>query len=377
MSGNHERALDALSRRGRLRALEPAHGIDFTSNDYLGLAQSQELAQAVEAAIARGVPVGAGGSRLLRGNHPEHELLEQEAARFFGGETALYFGGGFVANTALLATLPSRGDLIVYDELIHASAHDGMRLSKAEAKAARHNDAQSFDDAISAWRAAGGMGQAWITIESLYSMDGDRAPIAALAEIADRHDAMLLIDEAHATGVFGPDGRGLAAGLEGRANVITLHTCGKALGAMGALVIGPRTVRDFLVNRGRAFIYATAPSPLMAAAVRAALAICRDDPQRRQKLHDLIAFAERALTSKTRFQASGSQIQPLVIGSDAAAVALATAMRRRGYDIRAIRPPTVPEGTARLRLTITLNVTEEEISRLIDDIAAAQAETAA
>jgi 8-amino-7-oxononanoate synthase len=377
MPGNHERALDALSRRGRLRTLEPAHGLDFTSNDYLGLAQSRALADAIEAAIARGVPVGAGGSRLLRGNHAEHELLEQEAAHFFGGETALYFGGGFIANTALFSTLPARGDLIVYDELIHASAHEGMRLSKAEAKAVRHNDAQGFDDAITAWRATGGTGQPWIAIESLYSMDGDRAPIAELAAIADRHDAMLIVDEAHATGVLGPDGRGLAADLEGRENVVTVHTCGKALGATGALVIAPRTIRDFLVNRGRAFIYATAPSPLMAAAVRAALNICRNDPQRRQRLHDLVGFAARELTTKTRFAASGSQIQPLTIGSDGTAMALATAMKTRGYDIRAIRPPTVPEGTSRLRLTITLNVSELEITRLIDDLAAAEAENAA
>ncbi|CCB67646.1 MULTISPECIES: 8-amino-7-oxononanoate synthase [unclassified Hyphomicrobium] len=377
MPGNHERALDALSRRGRLRTLEPAHGLDFTSNDYLGLAQSRALADAIEGAIARGVPVGSGGSRLLRGNHAEHELLEQEAAHFFGGETALYFGGGFIANTALFSTLPARGDLIVYDELIHASAHEGMRLSKAEAKAVRHNDAQGVDDAITAWRATGGTGQPWIAIESLYSMDGDRAPIAELATIADRHEAMLIVDEAHATGVLGPDGRGLAADLEGRENVVTVHTCGKALGAMGALVIAPRTIRDFLVNRGRAFVYATAPSPLMAAAVRAALNICRNDPLRRQRLHDLVAFAARELTTKTRFAASGSQIQPLIIGSDGTAMALATAMKTRGYDIRAIRPPTVPEGTSRLRLTITLNVSELEITRLIDDLAAAEAENAA
>ncbi|HML27617.1 MAG TPA: 8-amino-7-oxononanoate synthase [Hyphomicrobium sp.] len=377
MPGNHERALDALSRRGRLRALESAHGLDFASNDYLGLAQSRELAAAVESAITRGVPVGAGGSRLLRGNHPEHELLEQEAADFFGGETALYFGGGFIANTALLSTLPARGDLIVYDELIHASAHEGMRLSKAEAKAVRHNDAQAFEETIKAWRAAGGAGQPWIAIESLYSMDGDQAPIAELATIADRHDAMLIIDEAHATGVLGPQGRGLANFLEGRENIITLHTCGKALGAMGALVIGPRTFRDFLINRGRAFIYATAPSPLMAAAVRAALDICRNDPLRRDRLHHLVAFAARELAAKTRFAVSGSQIQPLVVGTDKAAVALAGAMKARGYDLRAIRPPTVPEGTSRLRLTITLNVTEADITHLIDDLAAAEAENAA
>ena len=377
MPSNHERALDALLRRGRLRSLDTPAGIDFTSNDYLGLAQSQELADAVVAAIERGVPVGAGGSRLLRGNHPEHEALEAEAARFFGAETALFFGGGFIANTALLATLPSRGDLIVYDELIHASVHDGMRLSKTEATAARHNDPQSIEDAIKTWRAAGGTGQPWIVVESLYSMDGDRAPIDDLAGIAARYDAMLIVDEAHSTGVFGAEGRGLAAHLEGAANIITLHTCGKALGVMGALVLAPKTMRDFLVNRARAFIYATAPSPLVAAAVRAALQICKNEPERREKLHRLIGFAERELKSKTRFAPSGSQIQPIIVGADSSALALAAAMKARGYDIRAIRPPTVPEGTARLRMTITLNTDEAVLSRLISDLVAAEAEVAA
>jgi 8-amino-7-oxononanoate synthase len=377
MPSNHERALDALLRRGRLRSLDAPAGIDFSSNDYLGLAQSQALADAVVAAIERGVPIGAGGSRLLRGNHPEHEALEADAARFFGGETALFFGGGFTANTALMAALPARGDLIVYDELIHASVHDGMRLSKAEAVAARHNDPQSIEDAIKAWRTAGGAGQPWIVVESLYSMDGDRAPIDDLAAIAQRHDAMLIVDEAHATGVFGPEGRGFAAHLEGRDNVITLHTCGKALGVMGALVLAPKTIRDFLVNRARSFIYATAPSPLVAAAVRAAIEICGKEPERREKLHRLITFTEAELKSKTRYAPSGSQIQPIIVGADTTAVALASAMRARGYDIRAIRPPTVPEGTARLRMTVTLNTDEAILSRLIDDLAAAGAEIAA
>lgn len=377
MPANHERALEALARRGRLRTLAVPNGADFTSNDYLGFAQSPEMGEAITRAIARGVPVGAGGSRLLRGNHAEHEALEREAAEFFGAESALFFGGGFFANTALLATLPARGDLIVFDELIHASVHEGMRLSKADAVSARHNDAQNFSDAIDAWRSAGHTGQPWIVVESLYSMDGDRAPIDALADVARLHGAMLIVDEAHATGVFGPDGRGLAAHLDGRADVISVHTCGKALGAMGALVLAPRTVRDFLVNRARSFIYATAPSPLIAAAVRAALERCRKEPERRDQLHRLIAFAGRELTAHTAFAPSGSQIQPIIVGSDTRAVALATALQACGYDIRAIRPPTVPEGTARLRLTITLNTTEGAIARLIRDLASADAETAA
>jgi 8-amino-7-oxononanoate synthase len=374
MSATHERALEALAKRGRLRALQRRSGMDFASNDYLGLAQSDELANAVRAALDRGVPVGAGGSRLLRGNHEEHEALEAEAAAHFGAESALFFGGGFIANTALLSTLPQRGDLIVYDELIHASAHEGMRLSKAEAAMARHNDAGACDAAITGWRRAGGTGRPWIAVESLYSMDGDRAPLSELAEVAGRHDAMLLIDEAHATGVFGPDGRGLSAALEGKSNVISLHTCGKALGVMGALVLAPKTIRDFLINRSRAFIYATAPSPLIAATVRAALQIIKDEPQRHHRLHDLIAIAGALIADKLHVSPSGSQIQPIIAGSDARAVAIAAAVQARGFDVRAIRPPTVPEGTARLRLSITLHTDEEALAEVISVIKDVMAE---
>lgn len=377
MPASHDRALDALLRRGRLRSLEPRHGLDFTSNDYLSLADSALLRQAAVDAIERGVPIGAGGSRLLRGNHPEHEALETEAAAFFGAETALFFGGGFIANTAIFSTLPMRGDVIIYDELIHASAHEGMRLSKAEAVSAPHNDPQSIDDTLKRWRTAGGTGQAWIAIESLYSMDGDRAPIDDLAAVAARHDAILVIDEAHATGVYGPDGRGLAAHLEGQPNVVSLHTCGKALGAMGALVLAPRSMRDFLVNRSRAFIYATAPSPLVAAVVRATLAIVRQEPERRERLLRLIAHAGEQLAALTSFAPSGSQIQPIVVGSDSRAVALAGTMRKHGYDIRAIRPPTVPEGTARLRMTITLHANEAALTDAIKALATAEAELTA
>ena len=187
MHKSHERALEALSRRGRHRALATAVGADFASNDYLGLASSEALRDAALAALERGVPVGAGGSRLLRGNHREHEALEAEAAAFFGAESALFLGGGFLANVAIFSTLPQRGDLIVHDALIHASVHDGMRASKAERAEARHNDPQAFEDAISDWRAAGGAGTPWIAVESLYSMDGDRAPLDELATIARRH----------------------------------------------------------------------------------------------------------------------------------------------------------------------------------------------
>ncbi|ATQ70172.1 8-amino-7-oxononanoate synthase [Methylosinus trichosporium OB3b] len=367
--------LAGLAARDRLRALAPRAGLDFTSNDYLGLAQSPDYARAAAAALARGVPLGAGGSRLLRGNHPEHEALEAEAASFFGAESALFFGAGFSANVALLATLPQRGDLIVHDALIHASAHDGMRLSRAASAAAAHNDVEAFEAAIRAFRREGGTGRVFLVVESLYSMDGDVAPLADLAALADRHEAFLLIDEAHATGVYGPGGRGLAAALEGRENVVTLHTCGKALGLFGALALMPRVLREFLVNRCRPFIFATAPSPLLAASVRAALPIVEAAEDRRASLAARVALAGRELR-RHGLAAPLSQIAPIIVGADARALALAAAMQARGYDIRAIRPPTVAEGTARLRVTLTLNVSEAEIIAMIDDLAAEMARLA-
>ena len=356
-----ETNLRELRERGRFRSLRQRTGVDFTSNDYLGLAESDELRQAAADAIARGVPVGAGGSRLLRGNHPEHEALEAEAAAFFGAETALYFGAGYAANVAIFSTLPQRGDLIVHDELIHASVHEGLRRGPRRASACRHNDVDAFDardrPLAHGGRHAGGPGSrsrastAWTAT----------APLAELVAVADRHDAMLVIDEAHATGVLGPDGRGLAAAFEGRDNVITLHTCGKALGTVGGFVLAPQDLRDFLVNRARPFIFSTAPSPLIAAGARSALEISREragaprtaravsSPSPRRELQPPL----RSSTSSRLADPAGHRRR-----RSARPWRSPHALQARGFDVRAIRPPTVPEGTARLRISLTLNVDE-------------------
>lgn len=359
-----------LAAIGRLRRLAPDQGIDFASNDYLGLAASGRLADAARAALDRGVAVGSGGSRLLRGNRAEHEALEHEAATFFGSEAALFFPTGFTANSALLATLPRRGDLILADELVHASMHEGLRLTRAEARMVRHNDAHAFEQTLTDWRRAGGKGQVWIAVESLYSMDGDFAPLADLSQIAQRHDAMLLVDEAHATGICGPSGRGLSATLPSRDHIISLHTCGKALGAEGALLCGPQTLREFLINRARPFIFSTAPSPLTAAIVRAAMAIVRDGDDLRAALQARMAEAKRLLTPLgAKF--GGSPILPLVLGDDARTMAVAAQAQAAGFDLRGIRPPTVPEGTSRLRIVITLNAAPDDIAALAKMLAPA------
>lgn len=360
--------LRGLDRKDRLRALAPRAGRDFASNDYLGLAASGRLADAVRRALDAGTPVGAGGSRLLRGNAEEHERLEAFAADFFHAERTLYFGGGYVAKFATLTTLPQKGDLLVMDELVHASAHEGARAGRALAVTARHNDVEAFAEEIRRFRASGGAGRVWVVVESLYSMDGDRAPLAALMALADRHDAFLFIDEAHATGVYGADGRGLTAPFEGRENVLVLHTCGKALGGSGALLAGAKVLCDYLVNRARPFIFATAPSPLMAVAAEEALALVTAEPERRARLAALVAHAGREL-ARIGVPASGSQIQPVIVGDNGRAMALAAALQARGFDVRGVRPPTVPEDTARLRVSLTLNVDEAAVTTLADALA--------
>ncbi len=366
--------LKNLQRRQHLRTLADNRGADFSSNDYLGLAASPSIRNALIAELENGLATGAGGSRLLRGNHPEHELLEAEAAFCFRAPSMLYFNNRYTAKLAVLSTLPLRGDLIAYDELIHASAREGMRAGKAETVSIPHNNADAFDRAICTWRKKGGRGTPWIVVESLYSMDGDIAPLSDLIEIADHHGAFLFIDEAHATGVHGPDGRGFATGLEGRQNIITLHTCGKAMASSGGLVGAHPVLRDFLVNRARPFIYSTAPSPLQVSATRIALKTMIAEQYRRRELHRLIAFANAQFADHFGKAGSGTQILPLVISDADRTLRIAHRMQAKGFDIRAIRPPTVAVGTARLRITITLNVDEPTITRMFEYLATIMAE---
>lgn len=367
--GRYRADLDNLKREDRLRGLHPRAGIDFSSNDYLALADSPRMKAAITAAIDNGTPVGSGGSRLLRGNCAEHEALEAMAAAFFDVEKALYFPGGFVANYAVMTTLPQRGDLLLMDDLAHASIREGARAGRAEARVFAHNDPEAAARAIQKWRGEGGKGRIWIAIESVYSMDGDIAALDEFMALADRCEAFLYVDEAHATGVFGEHGRGLAARLGRRDNLLVIHTCGKALGAVGALITGPRVLCDFLVNRSRPFIFATAPSPLNAVAVMEALAILQDEPERRARLAALIASTHRKGASLAGWTASHTQIVPYIVGDNAPTMRLASALQARGFDVRGIRPPTVPQGTSRLRISLTLNVDEKAVDALLDAIA--------
>ncbi|MES0864891.1 8-amino-7-oxononanoate synthase [Ruegeria sp. SCPT10] len=363
--------LQVLENRHRRRTLSQACGLDFASNDYLGLAGSKILQRAAHEALEAGVPMGSGGSRLLRGNHPEQEALEQEAADFFGAEGALFMGGGFQANQALFSTLPAAEDLVIYDTMIHASAHEGMRLGRSQTRGFAHNDVGNARKIIAEWRSAGGVGQIWIAVESVYSMEGDLAPLQDLSLLSIESDAILVVDEAHATGIYGPQGRGLAHDLQ--AEVLSLHTCGKALGVSGGLICGSKMVIDALVNRARPFIFATAPTPLTAALVRASLQALKTD-------NDLVASAKaRIRHGHSVAQSIGlpqsilnSQIIPVLLGDEARTMTMATALQKQGFDVRGIRPPTVPRGTPRLRISVTGNVSHADISALFDAISQLQ-----
>lgn len=367
-TAKYAETLNRLNRQNRGRRLIAATGHDFASNDYLGLSHDPRLRQALSQALADGVAIGAGGSRLLRGNHPEHEKLEARAARFFNAASTLYMATGYLANIAIFATLPQRGDIIIIDELAHASIKEGLHLSPAKNIKVPHNDLPAFEHAIQRARTMAG-GRLWLAVESLYSMAGDKAPLAGLYQLAEKYNAMLVVDEAHATGVFGDHGQGLADHAKLPGQLITLHTCGKAMGAAGALICLPEILKNYMINKARSFIFTTAPSPLMATAVHKSLDLIEHEPERREQLKTLYARARNELQEILPGQSlPDSPILPVMIGDNKRAVEIAKTLQTKGFDIRAIRPPTVPEGTARLRLSITLNVNQEIIRNLISEI---------
>ncbi len=332
-------------------------GVDFQSNDYLGFGRDAPPAEPVTGA--------ATGSRLISGDREEYGEIEAAIARRHGAGAALVFNSGYAANTGLLSSLPWRGDTIIYDQLVHASIHDGMRLSRAEARVFRHNDLEDLTEQL---RQAGD-GRVYVVVESLYSMDGDTAPLAAIADLCDTYGAALIVDDAHAFGVYGPGGGGLveAAGLADRvfARVITF---GKALGQPGAVVLGSPDLRTFLINRARSFIYSTALPPAIWAGIRAAyLRLDREQPARAARLHRLIAYFQAAAAALNLPRRDGP-IQVIPCPGNAAVVALEARLRAAGLGVKAIRHPTVARGEERLRVCLHAFNTEAEIDRLVNEL---------
>ncbi|MEC9465237.1 MAG: 8-amino-7-oxononanoate synthase [Myxococcota bacterium] len=349
-----------------LRTLVPASGIDFTSNDYLDLRTHPALAEAIyESTRSHGT--GSGASRLLRGNHPVHTEVERALATFSSRESALLFSTGFSLNTGLLPALTSRDDVIFSDSLNHASIIDGIRLSAAQCAIFEH---QNFNHLATKIRDTPCRGKRFIVTESLFSMDGDLTDLEALCALAEEYEALLIVDEAHATGLYGHLGAGRVQqlGLEERV-LASIHTGGKALGVGGAWVASSAPVISYLVNFCRSFIYSTAPIPALAGALNRAIQLRGDLQTQADHLQELAAhFRQQLNAHEVDTLTSASQIIPVMLGSNERALFVAEALRGDGFDIRAIRPPTVAPGSARLRITLRASMSYTLIDQLADRI---------
>lgn len=369
--------LAALAAAGRLRALPDTAGparheirlagrpaLSFCSNDYLGLAGHRALTEAaLEAAVRSGF--GGGAARLVAGDRPEHRELEAALAAFVGQPAAALFPTGYQANLGVFSALAGPGDLVVSDAANHASLIDGIRLSRATIAVYPHRDAAA---AAAALATSGGFRRRFLVTESLFSMDGDVAPLAELDRAARAHHAVLVVDEAHALGVLGPGGRGLCAEAGVVADAL-VGTLGKALGAAGGFVAGSSQLIDIIVNKSRTFIYTTALPPPVAAAARAALAIAAgpDGAARRVALFERLAQLRDKLSLA---HGVNSPIIPILMGNSVDSVLASQALRERGVHVQAIRPPTVPDGTARLRITLSAAHSDADVARLGDALLA-------
>jgi 8-amino-7-oxononanoate synthase len=364
------------------RVIEGAHGaeirvngrdcVNFCSNDYLGLAADPRVAAAAKAALDAGGS-GSGAAALISGYNREHQALEEELAAFLGRPRALLFSSGWAANLGTLRALAGRSDSIIADELNHASLIDGARLSGAQCLRVPHLDLNAYALALSA---ADGEHKLVVT-DSVFSMDGDLAPLPALAELCAARGATLMVDDAHGFGVLGARGQGALEALcpspESRVlgPDIYVATLGKSLGCSGAFVAGSETLIEYLIQRARTWVFSTAPPPAMAAAARRALRIVREEPERRLQLFALVQrFRAGAAQLGIALSPSDTPIQPLVLGEEARALALSQYLFERGHWVAAIRPPTVPKGTARLRITFSAAHQAEQVDRLLEDLAA-------
>ncbi|MCE1204809.1 MAG: 8-amino-7-oxononanoate synthase [Holophagaceae bacterium] len=359
-----QQSAEARRALGRDRAIHPPSGVDVCSNDYLGLRRDPRLAEAA-AQASRKHGAGAGAARLLRGTCGLHEELEATLAQWKGTEACLLFNTGYQANATLIPALAGRGDAVFSDALNHASLVDGCRMARgngAQVGIYRHLDLDDLAGQLAAWRAGASAGAlALVATDAVFSMDGDTAHLPALLDLCEEHGALLLIDEAHATGLLGSDGAGLAQlqGVHGRVPLV-MGTLGKALGSFGAFVCCDGLLRDHLLNRARGFIFSTAlPPPVLGAALEG-IRLARAEPWRRERALALADRLREALGDPHR----PSAIVPVPVGPDAEAVRIAQTLQGRGFDVRAIRPPTVPEGSARLRITTGAHLSDADMAAL-------------
>lgn len=342
--------------------------LSFCSNDYLGLAADPRLIDAMVAGV-RECGVGAGASHLLGGHHRVHERLEERLAGFAGFERALYFSSGYLANLAAITTLARDGAEVFADRLNHASLNDGMLLSRARFRRYPHLGLETLERMLSRSRAA----RKLVVTDAVFSMDGDVAPLRRLADLCARHDAWLLIDDAHGFGVAGPQGRGSAAahGIQG-GRVVYVGTLGKAAGVCGAFVAGDSQVIELLLQRARAYVYTTANPPALAYALLASIDIIEREEWRRERLRAHVAHLRNVLAGgPVRLLPSDTPIQPVFVGAAQAAVEIAYRLGRQRIVVPAVRPPTVPRGSARLRVSLSAAHEPDDIDRLASALASA------
>ncbi len=341
----------------------------FCSNDYLGLSQHLDVVSALqEAAAWHGV--GSTGSAGVSGHHAEHAAFEREMAQWLGYERGLLFGSGYLANLAVLQSLLGDGDTCVQDKLNHACLIDGARLAGCELKRYPHGDVEAALRQLMSRRD----GAAVLATDGVFSMDGDQAPLADLALVARTQDALLFVDDAHGIGVLGPEGRGslAVAGLGPREVPLLLVPLGKAFGGQGAMLLGNHALIGHVAETARPYLFSTAPAPAMAAAMRASLRLVRSQPWRRAKLASLVArFRRGASALGLPLQESFTPIQPILLGDNARALAVSRSLDMQGYLVTAIRPPTVPDGQARLRITLGVDHTEADVNGLLAALAEA------
>jgi 8-amino-7-oxononanoate synthase len=356
--------LHELELRSQRRTLVEITGVNLCSNDYLGLADDPALKQAVVDAVVKATRIGGTGSRLLSGHAAVWTELEEEFAAFVGSDTALYFSSGYAANIGLITSLAGKNDVIFSDALNHASIIDGIRLSGARKIIYSHRDLNALESSLKENYSK--PGRKLIVTETVFSMDGDVAPMDTIVSLAEKYGASVIVDEAHATAVQGPGGCGIAAQLLADGQVIAaMHTCGKALASAGAFVCGSAVLREHLVNHARTFIFSTAMPPYMAEQIRAALRLAAGMDTERAELHLRSRdFAKSLQRDGWESLGTTTQIVPAVIGANDAAVAAAECLQRAGFAVRAIRPPTVPPVTARLRFSVTHKVSAAELERL-------------
>jgi 8-amino-7-oxononanoate synthase len=375
-----EQELTALREKGRYRSLRAYVGLDFGSNDYLGFATDPKLKEEVIETFKR-VALSSSSSRLLPGHHSEHLEAEKVFANFVRAESALLFNSGYDANHALLTTLPTRHDLILYDERSHASIYDGVHASLAKSRRFAHNSANDLRKLIDRKQTSGSSGQLFIVLESVYSMDGDIAELKKIVDITNEFGAIVIVDEAHATGVLGKRGEGLVKDTIGRnQNLITVHTCGKALGSAGAFVCASKTVTEYLINKARGFIYTTALPPMVAMQIMNAVKRLESEGTELvttlRKKSDLVRVNLQKSLKKWIVSDGRTPIISIIIGKDEDAVQAARILAERGFDVPAVRPPTVPEGSARLRLNASLRHSDQDLRNVIDAIVRVETEIA-